>query len=116
MGAGEQTLVLGLISRFQRRKRNDVVIDAMESSTATCCWSSPARARREAALRERAARYGDRVRFAPNVRGHVEAFLSACDVLAFAPSPTEGRAARDRDGAARRRARRRLRPGGAQPV
>jgi len=24
------------------------------------------------------------------VRGHVEAFLSACDVLVFAPSPTEG--------------------------
>ena len=28
-GAGEQTLVVGCISRFQRRKRNDVVIDAM---------------------------------------------------------------------------------------
>ena len=44
----------------------------------------------EAALRERAAPHGERVRFAPNVRGHVEAFLSACDVLVFAPSPTEG--------------------------
>jgi glycosyltransferase involved in cell wall biosynthesis len=44
----------------------------------------------EASLRERAASYGNRVRFEPNVRGHVEAFLSACDVLVFAPSPTEG--------------------------
>jgi glycosyltransferase involved in cell wall biosynthesis len=25
----------------------------------------------------------------PNVRGHVEDFLSGCDLLAFAPSPTE---------------------------
>jgi glycosyltransferase involved in cell wall biosynthesis len=32
----------------------------------------------------------ERVRFVPNVRGHVDAFLSACDVLVFAPSPTEG--------------------------
>ena len=44
----------------------------------------------ETVLRERAAPYGERIRFAPNVRGHVEAFLSACDVLVFAPSPTEG--------------------------
>jgi len=73
---GEETLVVGCISRFRRRKRNGVVIDAMADL--------------EGVLRERAAPYGDRVRFVPNVRGHVEAFLSACDLLVFAPSPTEG--------------------------
>jgi glycosyltransferase involved in cell wall biosynthesis len=44
----------------------------------------------EEALRERAAPYGDRVRFIPSIRGHVQAFLSACDLLVFAPSPLEG--------------------------
>ena len=44
----------------------------------------------EQALRSRAAPYEGRVRFVPNVRGHVEQFLSACDLLVFAPSPTEG--------------------------
>ena len=43
----------------------------------------------EQALRERAAPYGERVRFVPNVRGQVDEFLSACDLLAYAPSPTE---------------------------
>jgi glycosyltransferase involved in cell wall biosynthesis len=44
----------------------------------------------EASLRARAAPYGERVRFVPNVRGEAQSFLSACDVLVFAPSPTEG--------------------------
>lgn len=89
-GAGEQTLVVGCISRFQRRKRNDVVIDAMGQLQGDVLLVLAGEGDEEAALRERAARYGDRVRFEPNVRGHVEAFLSACDVLVFAPSPTEG--------------------------
>ena len=89
-GAGEQTLVVGCISRFQRRKRNDVPIDAMADLDGDVLLVIAGEGEEEAVLRERAAPYGDRVRFAPNVRGHVEAFLSACDVLVFAPSPTEG--------------------------
>jgi glycosyltransferase involved in cell wall biosynthesis len=89
-GAGPDTLVAGCISRFQRRKRNDVVIDAMGHVDGDVLMVLAGEGDEEAALRERAAPYGDRVRFAPNVRGHVEAFLSACDVLVFAPSPTEG--------------------------
>jgi phosphatidylinositol alpha-1,6-mannosyltransferase len=89
-GAGERTLVVGCISRFQRRKRNDVVIDAMGHLEGDVLLVIAGEGEQEASLRERAAPYGDRVRFAPNVRGHVEAFLSACDVLVFAPSPTEG--------------------------
>lgn len=89
-GAGEQTLVVGCISRFQRRKRNDVVIDAMAHLEGDVLLVLAGEGEQEAILRERAARYADRVRFVPNVRGHVEAFLSACDVLVFAPSPTEG--------------------------
>lgn len=88
-GAGEQTLVLGCISRFQRRKRNDVLIDAMAHLDGDVLLVLAGEGDEEQALRARAAPYGKRVRFVPNVRGHVEAFLSACDLLAFAPSPTE---------------------------
>jgi glycosyltransferase involved in cell wall biosynthesis len=89
-GAGLDTLVAGCISRFQRRKRNDVVIDAMGQVDGDVLLVLAGEGEEEPALRERAAPHGGRVRFAPNVRGHVEAFLSACDVLVFAPSPTEG--------------------------
>jgi glycosyltransferase involved in cell wall biosynthesis len=89
-GADERTLVVGCISRFQQRKRNDVVIDAMAHLEGEVLLVLAGEGEQETILRERAARYADRVRFVPNVRGHVEAFLSACDVLVFAPSPTEG--------------------------
>jgi glycosyltransferase involved in cell wall biosynthesis len=86
----EKSLVVGCISRFQQRKRNDVVIDAMAHLEGDVVLVIAGEGETEGALRERAAPYGGRVRFAPNVRGHVEAFLSACDLLVFAPSPTEG--------------------------
>lgn len=86
----EQTLVIGCISRFQRRKRNDVVIDAMAHLDGEVLLVLAGEGEEEQALRERAAPLGARIHFVPNVRGHVEQFLSACDVLVFAPSPTEG--------------------------
>lgn len=89
-GAREQTLVVGCISRFQRRKRNDVVIDAMAHLHGDVLLVMAGEGEQEQELRARAEPHGDRVRFVPNVRGHVEEFLSACDVLVFAPSPTEG--------------------------
>jgi glycosyltransferase involved in cell wall biosynthesis len=89
-GVEEDTLVLGCISRFHPRKRNDVVIDAMAYLDGDVWLVMAGEGEQEEALRERAAPYGERVRFVPNVRGQVEAFLSACDLLVFAPSPTEG--------------------------
>lgn len=89
-GAGGDTLVAGCISRFQRRKRNDVVVDAAGLLGGDTLVVLAGEGEEEAALRERAAPHGDRIRFVPNVRGHVAEFLSACDVLVFAPSPTEG--------------------------
>lgn len=89
-GATERTMVIGCISRFQKRKRNDVVIDAMADVDGDVLLVFAGEGEEEAALRERARTHGGRVRFEPNVRGHVEQFLSACDVLVFAPSPTEG--------------------------
>jgi glycosyltransferase involved in cell wall biosynthesis len=89
-GASDATFVVGCISRFQQRKRNDVVIDALADLEGDVLLVMAGEGDQEAELRRRAAPYGDRVRFEPNVRGHVEAFISACDVLVFAPSPTEG--------------------------
>jgi glycosyltransferase involved in cell wall biosynthesis len=89
-GAEEETVVVGCISRFQARKRNDVVIDAMSDLPEGVLLVLAGEGEQEPALRERAGRYGERVRFVPNVRGHVDRFLSACDLLVFAPSPTEG--------------------------
>jgi glycosyltransferase involved in cell wall biosynthesis len=88
-GVGEGTLVLGCISRFQIRKRNDVAIDAMAHLPENVMLVLAGDGEQEQALRERAAPYGDRVRFVPSVRGWVEAFLSACDLLVFAPSFSE---------------------------
>jgi glycosyltransferase involved in cell wall biosynthesis len=87
---GEQTLVVGCVSRFQKRKRNDVAIDAMAHLDGDVRLVLAGEGEEEAALRARAAPFGDRVRFAANVRGHIESFLSACDLLVFTPSPTEG--------------------------
>jgi glycosyltransferase involved in cell wall biosynthesis len=89
-GTQEQTLVVGCVSRFQKRKRNDVAIDAMAHLDGDVRLVLAGEGEEETALRERAAPFGDRVRFVPNVRGHVESFLSACDLLVFTPSPTEG--------------------------
>jgi glycosyltransferase involved in cell wall biosynthesis len=89
-GVQEDTLVVGCMSRFQRRKRNDVVIDAAAHLQGDVLLILAGEGEQEGLLRDRATPYGDRVRFAPNVRGHAEAFLSACDLLVFAPSPTEG--------------------------
>ena len=86
---GEQTLVVGCVARFQRRKRNDVAIDAMAHLDGDVLLVMAGEGADEQALRARAAPHGERVRFVPNVRGHVDAFLSACDLLVFAPSPTE---------------------------
>lgn len=89
-GAGGDTFVIGCMSRLQRRKRNDVVIDAMAELDGDVLLVIAGDGDEEQALRTRAAPYGDRVRFVPNVRGHAEAFISACEVMVFAPSPTEG--------------------------
>ncbi len=89
-GVPEQALVVGCVSRFQRRKRNDVAIDAMAHLDDRVRLVLAGDGEEEAVLRARAAAFGDRVRFEPNVRGHVESFLSACDLLVFTPSPTEG--------------------------
>lgn len=86
----DETMVIGCVSRFQARKRNDVVIDAMSHLDDNAVLVMAGEGEEEHALRERAMPLGRSVRFERNVRGSVEQFLSACDVLVFAPSVTEG--------------------------
>jgi glycosyltransferase involved in cell wall biosynthesis len=89
-GVQDRTLVIGCISRFHHRKRNDVVIDAVAHMEDDVLLVLAGEGEQEEALRERATPYGDRVLFVPDVRGHQGEFLSACDLFVFAPSPTEG--------------------------
>jgi glycosyltransferase involved in cell wall biosynthesis len=88
-GAGDETLVVGCISRLQRRKRTDVLIDAMKLTDRDAVLVISGNGPEEQRLRARAAPVGRRVRFVANARGHVDQLLSACDLLAFAPSPNE---------------------------
>lgn len=85
-------IVVACISRFQRKKRNDVVVDMLDhlDPAANVVLVMAGSGDEEPALRERAARHAGRVRFVPTPRGWVKELLAACDLQVFAPSPTEG--------------------------
>jgi glycosyltransferase involved in cell wall biosynthesis len=89
-GVGEQTLVLGCVSRLNASKRNDVIIDAMAHLPQDVTLVIAGDGDHEGALRARAAPYGERVRFLPTPRGYVQEVLSACDLTVFAPQQLEG--------------------------
>jgi len=89
-GVEERTLVVGCISRFQRRKRNDVIIDALAHLDGDVLLvlagegeQEDALARSRSTLRRPCALCSKRARTRAGVS-------SACDLLVFAPSPTEG--------------------------
>lgn len=89
-GAGDDTFVVGCVSRLAGGKRVDVLIDAvarMDDDVMLVIAGGGEDAER---LRAQAAPLGGRVRFLPSVRGHVSEVLSAFDVQAFAPQPQEG--------------------------
>jgi glycosyltransferase involved in cell wall biosynthesis len=87
---GDETLVLGCISRLNASKRNDVIVDALAYLPDEVMLVLAGDGEDEPALRARAARYEDRVRFLPTPRGYVQEILSACDVAVFAPQQVEG--------------------------
>jgi glycosyltransferase involved in cell wall biosynthesis len=89
-GVGEETFVLGCISRLNASKRNDVIVDALAYLPETVMLVLAGDGEDEASLRARAAPYGDRVRFLPTPRGYVQEVLSACDLSVFAPQQVEG--------------------------
>ncbi|MCW3063450.1 MAG: glgA3 [Solirubrobacterales bacterium] len=89
-GASPETFVIGVVARLHPVKRNDVVIDALAHLPLDVMLVVAGAGPEEEALRRRAAPYDGRVRFLPTPRGYVHEILSACDVVVFAPAPTEG--------------------------
>jgi len=81
--------VVGCISRFHPKKRNDVVVDAA-ARVADAHLVLAGEGETEPALRIRAAELGERAHFISTPGSDVDAVLSAFDVLVFCPSPTEG--------------------------
>ncbi len=91
LGIPSTAFVVGCISRFHRKKRNDVVVDAvigLEDERVHLVLAGSGET--EAALRAQAAQLGERVHFIDTPKGDVADVLSAFDVSVFCPSPTEG--------------------------
>lgn len=89
LGIPEGAFVVGCISRFHPKKRNDVVVDAVAQLPGTHLILA-GDGETESSLRERAAPMGELAHFIPTPRGGVHEVLSAFDVSVFCPSPTEG--------------------------
>jgi glycosyltransferase involved in cell wall biosynthesis len=83
--------VVGCISRFHPKKRNDVVVGAvlaLEDPSSHLILAGAGET--EAQLRAQAAPLDGRVHFVPTPTGDVADVVSAFDVAVFCPSPTEG--------------------------
>lgn len=91
LGIDAGAYVVGCISRFHPKKRNDVVVDAVVALDDLRAHLILAGAgETETDLRARGAALGDRLHVIPTPGGDVGDVLSAFDVSVFCPSPTEG--------------------------
>jgi glycosyltransferase involved in cell wall biosynthesis len=91
LGIPAEAFVVGCISRFHPKKRNDVVVDAvsaLDQPRAHLILAGDGET--EAELRARAAPLGERAHFIATPGAEVPDVLSAFDVSVFCPSPTEG--------------------------
>jgi glycosyltransferase involved in cell wall biosynthesis len=91
LGIPADAFVVGCISRFHPKKRNDVVIEAvLQLQDPRVHLILAGSGETEAQLRELAGPLGDRVHFISTPGEEVADVLSAFDVSVFCPSPTEG--------------------------
>jgi glycosyltransferase involved in cell wall biosynthesis len=91
LGIPEDAFVVGCVSRFHRKKRNDVVIRAVcELEDPRVHLILAGEGETEMQLRELAAPLGERVHFISTPGAEIPDVLSAFDVSVFCPSPTEG--------------------------
>jgi glycosyltransferase involved in cell wall biosynthesis len=94
LGIPANAFTVGCLTRFDAKKRNDVAVDAAVKLAGEP--GSPlhllmiGEGDTEAALRARAAPLGDAAHFVPTTGADPAELLSACDVVVFCPSPTEG--------------------------
>jgi glycosyltransferase involved in cell wall biosynthesis len=94
LGIPEDAFAVGCLTRFDSKKRNDVAVDAVvrlarEPGPAVhllMIGEGPT----EPAVRARAAPLGEAAHFIPTTGAEPAELLSACDVVVFCPSPTEG--------------------------
>ncbi|HTD07476.1 MAG TPA: glycosyltransferase family 4 protein [Solirubrobacteraceae bacterium] len=91
LGIPEQAFVVGCISRFHPKKRNDVVVRAVRDlGDERVHLILAGDGETEAELRALAAPLGERAHFITTPGTEVPDVLSAFDVSVFCPSPTEG--------------------------
>jgi glycosyltransferase involved in cell wall biosynthesis len=90
LGIPEDAFVVGCVSRFHPKKRNDVVVDAVGLLDDSVHVVLAGAGETEAELRERARPLGERAHFVPPPTSDVASVYSAFDVSVFCPSPTEG--------------------------
>ena len=91
LGIPADAFVVGCISRFHPKKRNDVVVRAVaELEDPRVHLILAGDGETESELRELAAPLGARVHFISTPGKEVPEVLSAFDVSVFCPSPTEG--------------------------
>ena len=95
LGIPPEAFVVACSSRFHPKKRNDVLVAAALEVAADRA-APPLHlvlggdGETEGELRTQAAPLGDAAHFVPTPTANLRAFLSASDVVAFCPSPTEG--------------------------
>jgi len=91
LGIPEQAFVVGCISRFHPKKRNDVVVRAVAAlDDPNVHLILAGSGETEAELHALAAPLGERAHFIATPGAEVPDVLSAFDVSVFCPSPTEG--------------------------
>jgi glycosyltransferase involved in cell wall biosynthesis len=91
LGIPADAFVVGCISRFHPKKRNDVVVRAVcEIDDPRVHLILAGDGETEAELRREAAPLGERAHFIATPGAEVPDVLSAFDVSVFCPSPTEG--------------------------
>jgi len=91
LGIPQDAFVVGCISRFHPKKRNDVVVDAVLALDDERVHLILAGAgETETALLTQAKPLGNRAHFLPTPTDDVADVLSAFDISVFCPSPTEG--------------------------
>ena len=87
----EDAFVVGCLSRFHPKKRNDVVVEAvLRMGDPDVHVILAGAGESEAELRAQAASLGERSHFLPTPSDDVADVLSSFDVSVFCPSPTEG--------------------------
>jgi glycosyltransferase involved in cell wall biosynthesis len=90
LGIPPSAPVVGTVTRLHPKKRNDVIVEAVKLLGSEVHLVIAGDGEHEGELRRLAAPLGGRAHFIPTPGERVAEVLSAFDVSAFGPSPTEG--------------------------